>query len=85
MIDRICLWVFPVVDFASWCELVGTPQVASHAEYLTLLSAVQADQERQGRAVVRVEFTVAEMRAELEARGWANTPELRAAVTALRG
>jgi hypothetical protein len=80
--DQICLWVFPESDFAAWCELVGTPQVDDYAGYLTMLAAVQADQERQGRKVVRVPMTVAEMTATLESRGWQNTPDQRAAIIA---
>lgn len=83
-IDRICLWRFPEEDFAAWADLVGTPLVEDYAGYLTLLAAIQADQERQGREVVRVSMTVAEMRAELESRGWENTPGQRAAVIGLR-
>lgn len=82
---NITLWEFPAADFADWQALVGSPEVASHADYMALLAAVQADQERQGREVVRVKMTVAEMRAGLESRGLENTPDNRAAVTALRG
>lgn len=81
---RLALWQFPETDFADWCELVGTPQVADYAGYLTLIAAVQADQERQGREVVRAKFTVAEMRATLSAEGLENTPDNRAAITALK-
>ncbi len=81
---KIALWEFPAADFDAWRELVGTPEVASHADYMALLAAVQADQERQGMEVRRVKMTVAEMRAELVARGLTNTPDNRAAVTALR-
>jgi hypothetical protein len=76
----IALWLFPESDFASWCALVGTPEVDHYAGYLTLLAAVQADQERMGNEVVRVHLTVAEMRSGLTARGWENTPDNRAAV-----
>lgn len=82
---NIALWEFPATDFDAWCQLVGTPEVASHADYMALLAAVQADLERQGREVHRVQMTVAEMRAELAARGLPNTPDNRAAITALRG
>lgn len=51
---NITLWEFPAADFADWQALVGSPEVASHADYMALLAAVQADQERQGREVVRV-------------------------------
>lgn len=81
----ITLWEFPAADFDAWCELVGAPEVASHADYMALLAAVQADQERQGREVRRVRMTVAEMRAALAERGLPNTPDNRAAITALRG
>lgn len=81
---RIALWEFPVADFDSWCALVGTPEVASHADYMSLLAAVQADLERQGREVRRVQMTVAQMQAALKDRGLPNTPDNRAAVTALR-
>lgn len=82
---KIHLWQFPEADFAAWCELVGSPQVADYAGYLTMLAAIQADQERQGRDVVRAKFTVAEMRTELAARGLENAPDNRALVTAERG
>lgn len=84
MIDQIAIWMFPAADFAAWRELVGSAEVTTHAEYVDLIAAVQADQERQGRRVVRKLFTVAEMKQELASRGWANTPDNRAAVTALR-
>lgn len=78
------LWQFPAADFDAWCELVDSPEVASHADYMALLAAIQADLERQGQTVRRVTMSVAEMRAELAARGLQNTPDNRAAVTALR-
>jgi hypothetical protein len=62
---------------------VGTPEVDDYTGYLTLLAAVQADQERMGTEVVRVRLTVAEMRSELAAHGWENTPDSRAAVVGL--
>ena len=80
----ITLWEFTATDFDAWCELVGSPEVASHAEYMALLAAVQADLERQGHEVVRVKMTVAEMRARLADRGLENTPDNRAAITALK-
>jgi hypothetical protein len=80
---RIALWLFPESDFASWCALVGTPEVDDYAGYLTLLAAVQADQERMGNEVVRVSLTVAEMRSELAAHRRENTPDNRAAVVGL--
>lgn len=81
----IKLWIFPEKDFADWCELVGSPQVASYSEYLTLIAAVQADQERQGREVLRVCFTVADMIAGLAESNLENTAHNRAAITAMRG
>lgn len=80
-----CLWEFPVADFAAWCELTGETKLASHAEYMALLAAVQADQERQGREVRRVRMTVDEMRDKLADKKWDNTPDNRAAVIGLRG
>ena len=82
---RLALWRFPESDFAAWCELVGTPDVTDFAGYLTLLAAVQADQERQGREVVRVKLTVAEMRAALAEHDLENTADNRAAITASLG
>lgn len=76
----IHLWAFPESDFAEWCELVATPQVRSYQEYLTLIAAVQADQERQGIEVRRVEMTVAEMRRRLAEAELPNTPDSRATV-----
>ena len=84
-LDQIALWQFPESDFAAWCELVGTPQVASHGEYITMLAAVQADQERQGRNVVRVQMSVAKMIDGLAAHGWENSPKMRAAVVGTKG
>lgn len=81
---RICLWIFPESDYDAWCELVASPEVMSYQEYLTLVSAIQADQEHSGREVVRVHFTVAEMKQELETRGIPNTPDGRAAITAFK-
>jgi len=81
---NICVWVFPEADFADWCELVGTPQVVDYAGYLALLAAVEADQERQGHVVRRVEMTVAQMREALVERDLPNTPVARAAVLAMR-
>jgi hypothetical protein len=84
MLDKVNLWVFPENDFAAWCELVGASLVGSHAGYMTLLAAVQADVERQGLVVRRVMLTVAEMRESLAAHNWPNTPDYRAAVIAAK-
>jgi hypothetical protein len=78
----ICLWTFNAEDFADWCHLVGSPEVASYANYLTLLAAVQADCERSGHAVRRVCISVAEMRRRLHAGRLENTPDNRAQVLA---
>jgi hypothetical protein len=84
MQPQIAIWEFPARDFAAWQRLVGDSRCRSRAEYLTLLASVEADQERQGMHVVRARFTVAEMRAELAARGVANTPDNRATITAMK-
>lgn len=81
---RVAFWVFPEADFEAWCELVGSPQVADYQGYMTLLAAIQADQEQQGQEVVRVPMTVTHMRRELEEMGLANTPDNRAAIVGLR-
>lgn len=81
---RICLWEFPAADFADWLVLVGKPECRSHGDYLTLLAAVQADQERQGQEVVRMKMTVAAMREALESAGRENTAANRATVIAMR-
>ena len=83
--DAICLWEFPESDFGAWCELVETPEVDEYGDYITLLAAVQADQERQGRNVVRVRMTVAEMIDALANQRMKNTPDNRAAIVALLG
>jgi hypothetical protein len=80
----INLWIFPEADFADWCELVADPQVENYAGYLTLIAAIQADQEHSGQAVQRVQMTVAEMREALAANNWPNQPDYRAAVIAAR-
>jgi hypothetical protein len=82
-IGAVRLWEFPEADFAAWRELVVDPSPRSYAAYLSLLAAVEADQERAGRRVVRVQFSVARMREELARRGWPNTPDRRAAVIGL--
>lgn len=79
----ICVWVFPREDFADWKSHCGGESV-SYEGYMTLLAAVQADQERAGHQVTRVAMSVAEMLAALDSRGWPNTPDRRAAVIALR-
>jgi hypothetical protein len=57
--------------------------VNTYDEYLTLLAAVQADQERQGRNVLRVKMAVGEMRRRLNKRRLPNTPDNRAAICGL--
>jgi hypothetical protein len=84
-LDRVTLWVFPESDFAAWRELIGAPHVDDYASYLTMLAAIQADQEWQGRKVVRVQMSVAEMIDALADHGWANSPDNRAAIVGLRG
>ncbi len=79
----ITLWLFPREDFDAWANLVGEPIVSTYGEYLNILVALQADQERQGRVVVRVDLSVDEMKKQLAARGLENTTDGRAAVTAL--
>lgn len=81
----IYLWDFPPEDFEAWRALVGDPEVDSHSAYLTLLAAIQADQERQGHPVRRVRFSVAEMRLWLVTEGLENTPDNRALVVAKAG
>jgi hypothetical protein len=81
---KIALWIFPPEDFADWCQLVGSHQVDSHAAYLDLIAAVQADQERQGRDVQRVKMTVSEMKSSLEKHGLENTPDGRATALVLK-
>jgi hypothetical protein len=79
------LWEFPPEDFPAWCDLVGSPEVHTHADYLTLIAAVQADQERQGRTVLRVRLTVQEMLLRLAESGLTNTADNRALIVARTG
>lgn len=81
---NVALWEFPAADFDAWRALVCSPEVASYADYMSLLAAVQADLERSGKTVRRVKMTVAQMQAGLLERGLENTPDNRAAVTAMR-
>jgi hypothetical protein len=81
--ERIGLWEFPPSDFAAWRALVGDLKVTSHDEYVTMLTAVQANLERMGTTVVRVRMSVAEMKSALVARGLENTPGNRTAVLLL--
>lgn len=82
---QVVFWEFPAEEYAAWAALVGTPSVKTHGEYLTLVAALQFDQERQGIAVRRVRLTVAEMIAALAERGLPNTPDARAEILARRG
>lgn len=78
---RIALWEFPADDHAAWQELTGDTMSLHH--YREVLAAVQADQERQGREVVRVQMTVAEMQTALIERGLENTTANRAVIIGL--
>lgn len=78
----IKLWVFPAADFAAWLRMVGSAQVESHADYMAMIAAVQADQERQGFRVERVGMRVASMASALAARNLPNTPDNRALIVA---
>lgn len=83
--DEITLWIFPRDDFAAWRAMPDTPPLKSYDEYLTVLAAIQADKEREGAVVRRVEFPVATMLAELTRHGWPNDCKHRAAVLGLVG
>lgn len=76
--DVVNLWLFPRGDYPAWEELLidgGTPpEVADYDGYLELVTAIQADLERQGLTVRRVRL------AELDLP---NTPDGRAAVIGL--
>lgn len=79
------LWIFPAQDFAAWCELTGNnpaTDIASHADYMAMIAATQADLERDGKEVARVGMRVASMRAQLDAWGIDNTPDNRASIIA---
>jgi hypothetical protein len=78
----IKLWVFPAADFAAWCELVGSTELADHPAYMAMIAAIQADQERQGFTVDRVGMRVASMQSALAARNLPNTPDNRALIVA---
>lgn len=80
----IRLWQFPESDFPAWRELVGESECETFADYMSLLAAVQADQERQGRTVARVKMTVSEMRQRLNELILTNTPDNRALVLAMQ-
>lgn len=80
---KINLWIFPAADFDHWCKLVGDDgKLATHADYMAMIAAVQADQERQGHKVRRVGMRVASMQSALAARNLPNTPDNRALVIA---
>ena len=79
----IHLWDWALDDESAWQALTG--DAMTHREYQTVIAGVQADQEQQGRTVNRVRMTVAEMKAELSARGLPNDPVGRATVIASRG
>ncbi len=78
---ELAIWQFPEEDFAAWKKLTGD-RAANYRAYMDVLAAVQADQERQGRTVVRKRFSVAEMRRRLTETGLENTTDNRALITA---
>ena len=80
--DCISLWEFRAEEFAAWKELTGDG-CPDYRTYMDMLVAVQADQERQGRFVVRVHCSVAKMFRELSVRDLPNNPAGRAAVIGL--
>ena len=82
---RVFLWEFPESDFAAYLAMPDTPRLESHGQYLAVIAAMQADLERQGTRVVRVQMTVATMLAELEKHGWPNDTKHRTQVTGEQG
>ncbi len=78
---KACLWEFPESDFAAYQAMPDVPRLKSYGDYLAVIAAMQADLERQGTCVVRVQIPVATMLAELEKHHWPNDTEHRAGVT----
>lgn len=77
---EIAFWEWPTEDETAWRKLTG--ETMNRREYLDLITAAQADQERQGRTVRRVRFAVAEMECRLVECGFPNDPAHRAVITA---
>lgn len=78
---KACLWEFPESDFAAYQAMPDVPRLESYGQYLAVIAAMQADLERQGAHVARVQIPVATMLAELEKHNWPNDTEHRAGVT----
>lgn len=78
---RVYLWEVPEGDFAAYQAMPDTPRLESHGHYLAAIAAMQADLEGRGTRVIRVQFSVATMLAELEKHNWPNDIKHRAGVT----
>jgi hypothetical protein len=79
------LWMFPEEDFPAYKAMPDTPTMNTYNDYLALLAAIQADVERTGKVVRRMQIPVAMMLAELEKHGWPNDVKHRTKVIGLLG
>ena len=83
--DGVFLWEVSEGDFAAYLAMPDTPRLESHGHYLALVAAIQADVERSGKRIMRVQFPVATMIAELEKHNWPNDTKHRAKIIGLLG
>ncbi len=81
--DGVILWEYPEQDLAAYLTMPDTRAFKTYGDYLAVIAAIQADIERQGKIVVRVKATVADVVAELGKRGLPNNNQNRAAVLGL--
>lgn len=82
MNNSIALWLPPESDHDQWREFVASDW--SRTDYESAIYAAAADAKSKGLVVQIVSMPVSEMANQLDLKGWENSPDNRAAITALK-
>ena len=71
---------FPFSEFEAWRKFTDNEEFQNMHQYLDMHNSLISSFEAAGEAVIKVRMTVDEMAARLEAAGFENTTENRAAI-----
>ena len=76
----VCFWDFPYEEFQRLRTFTDNEEFANMHDYQDMLFSLISSFEAAGEEVIKVRMTVDEMASRLEAAGFENTTENRAAI-----
>tara|TARA_B100000519_G_scaffold65928_1_gene55986 strand:- start:391 stop:681 length:291 start_codon:yes stop_codon:yes gene_type:complete len=76
----VCVWEFPFSEFEAWRTFTDNEEFQNMHQYLEMHYSLISSFEAAGHEIIKICLTVEQMQMRLEAAGFENTTENRAAI-----